>query len=131
VKKNLLFVLAFILLSSQVIFADDIANQLADFSAGLDADITIKNETLLQSPQIISVNADIRNPNDEPMSVYLIRQEADGWQIINLLGAIAPKTKSSIGLEISVQYNKLSTARTRYAIVSRERTGPFTGHFSR
>ncbi len=126
--KNLFF-LAFILLSSQIIFADDLANQLADFSAGLDADITIKNETLLKSPQIIIVDAEIRNPNDEPMSVYLIRQEADGWKIINLLGAIAPQTKNSVGLEISVQYNKLPTAKTRYAIVGRGTGGTIYGTF--
>ena len=124
-----LFFLAFILLSAQVIFADDLANQLADFSAGLDANIDIKNETLLKSPQIIIVDAEIRNPNDEPMSVYLIRQEADGWKIINLLGAIAPQTKNSIGLEISVQYEKKPTAKTRYAIVGRGTGGTIYGTF--
>ena len=126
--KNLFF-LAFILLSSQIIFADDLANQLSDFSVGLDADITIKNETLLKSPQIIIVDAEIRNPNDEPMSVYLIRQEADGWKIINLLGAIAPRAKNSIGLEISVQYEKKSTAKTRYAMVGRGADGTIYGTF--
>jgi len=128
VAKNLFF-LAFILLSSQVIFADELANQLADFGAGLDADIAIKNETLLKSPQIIIVDAEIRNPNDEPMSVYLIRQEADGWKIINLLGAIAPRTKNSIELEITVQYEKLTTAKTRYAIVGRGTGGTVYGTF--
>ena len=124
-----LFFLAFILLSSQIIFADDLANQLADFSAGLDADITVKNETLLKSPQIIIVEAAIRNPNDEPMSVYLIRQDADGWKIINLLGAIAPQAKNSIGIELSVQYEKKPTVKTRYAIVGRGADGIIYGSF--
>ena len=126
--KNLFF-LAFILLSSHAIFADELANQLADFGAGLDADIAIKNETLLKSPQIIIVDVEIRNTNDEPMSVYLIRQEADGWKIINLLGAIAPRTKNSIELEITVQYDKLSAAKTRYAIVGRGTGGTVYGTF--
>jgi len=129
VAKNLFFLAFIILLSSQFVFADDVANQLADFSLGLDADITIKNETLLQSPQIINVDAEIRNPNEESMSIYLIRKEADGWKIINLLGAIAPKTKNSIGLEISVQYDKMSTANTRYAIVGRGTGGAIYGTF--
>jgi len=116
-------------MSSQIIFAEDIANQLADFSVGLDADITIKNETLLRSPQIINVDVEIRNPNDESMSVYLIRQETDGWKIINLLGAIAPKTKNNIALEISVQYDKLPSANTRYAIVGRGTAGTIYGTF--
>jgi len=128
VAKNLFF-LAFILLSSHAIFADELANQLADFGAGLDADIAIKNETLLKSPQIIIVDVEIRNTNDEPMSVYLIRQEADGWKIINLLGAIAPRTKNSIELEITVQYDKLSAAKTRYAIVGRGTGGTVYGTF--
>ena len=126
--KNLFF-LAFILLSSQIIFADELANQLADFSLGLDADITIRNETLLRSPQIIMVDAEIRNPNDESMSIYLIRQEAAGWKIINLLGAVAPKARNSIGLEISVQYDKKPTAKTRYAIVGRGSGGAVYGTF--
>jgi RsiW-degrading membrane proteinase PrsW (M82 family) len=114
---------------SHAAFADELANQLADFSVGLDADIAIKNETLLKSPQIIIVDVDIRNQNDEPMSVYLIRQEADGWKIVNLLGAVAPRTKSSIGLEISVQYDKKPAARTRYAIVGRGAGGTIYGTF--
>ena len=126
--KNLCF-LAFILLFSHIVLADELATQLADFSAGLDADIAIKNETLLRSPQIIIVDAEIRNPNDEPMSVYLIRQEGDGWRIINLLGAIAPHAKNSIGLEISVQYEKKLAARTRYAIVGRGADGTVYGTF--
>ncbi len=127
--KNLLFLAFIILLSSHAIFADDLANQLANFSNGLDADIAIKNETLLKSPQVIIVDAEIRNPNDEPMSVYLIRQGADGWKIINLLGAIAPQSKNTVGLEISVQYNKVSAAKTRYAIVGRGADGLIYGSF--
>jgi len=111
------------------VFADELANQLADFSVGLDADIAIKNETLLRSPQIIIVDAEIRNPNDEPMTLYLIRQEADGWKFVNLLGAIAPKAKNSIGLEISVQYEKKPSAKTRYAIVGRGTGGTIYGTF--
>ena len=126
--KNLFF-LAFILLSLHAVFADELANQLADFSVGLDADIAIKNETLLRSPQIIIVDAEIRNPNDEPMTLYLIRQEADGWKFVNLLGAIAPKAKNSIGLEISVQYEKKPSAKTRYAIVGRGTGGTIYGTF--
>ncbi|MFA6907698.1 MAG: PrsW family intramembrane metalloprotease [Candidatus Micrarchaeia archaeon] len=128
-KKLPIFLLAFALLLSQAAFADSLADQLADFSMGLDASVAVKNETLLQSPQIIIVDAEIRNPNDEPMSVYLIRQEADGWKIINLLGAIAPNAKNSIGLEISVQYDKRTTAKTRYAIVGRGTGGAVYGTF--
>ena len=127
-EKKLLF-LAFILLSSQAVFADDLANQLANFSVGLDADITIRNDTLLASPQIIPVEADIRNPNDEPMSVYLLKQEAGGWHIVNLLGAIAPQAQNSIELEISVQYEKKTTSKTRYAMVGRGAGGTVYGTF--
>ncbi|MCX6771768.1 MAG: PrsW family intramembrane metalloprotease [Candidatus Micrarchaeota archaeon] len=127
--QKTLFFLAFALLSSQVIFADDLANQLADFSNGLDADLSIQNSTFLKSPQIIIVDAEIRNPNDEPMSVYLIRQEADGWKFVNLLGAIAPNAKNSIGLEISAQYDKKTVAKTRYAIVGRGADGTVYGTF--
>ena len=127
--KNLFFLAFILLVSSQIVFADELADQLADFSAGLDADIVIRNETLLMSPQIILVDAEIRNPNDAPMSIYLIRQDADGWKFINLLGAIAPRTKNTIGLEISVQYDKKPTAKTRYAIVGRGDDGTIYGTF--
>jgi RsiW-degrading membrane proteinase PrsW (M82 family) len=126
---NKLFFLAFILLSSQVAFADELADQLADFGVGLDAEITIRNDTLLSSPQIILVDAEIQNPNDEPMSIYLIRQEADGWKIVNLLGALAPNTKTSVGLEISVSYDKRPAKKTRYAIVGRGDGGAVYGTF--
>jgi len=93
-SKYLFFLLAISLLLSQAVFADDLANQLANFGVGLDADITINNETLLASPQVILVDAEIRNPNDEPMSIYLIRQDSDGWKFVNLLGAIARTRKT-------------------------------------
>lgn len=128
-EKKIFFLAFILLLSSQIAFADELADQLADFGVGLDADITIRNETLLRSPQIILVDAEIRNPNDESMSVYLIRQEQDGWKIINLLGAIAPRTKNTIGLEISVQYDKKTAAKTRYAIVGRGTDGTVYGTF--
>ncbi|MFA6328750.1 MAG: PrsW family intramembrane metalloprotease [Candidatus Micrarchaeia archaeon] len=127
--KNILFLAFAILLSSQIIFADELADQLADFGTGLNADIAIKNETLLKSPQIIIVDAEIRNPNDDPMSIYLIRQEEDGWKIINLLGAVAPKAKNSIELEINAQYGKKTAEKTRYAIVGRGADGTVYGKF--
>jgi len=129
VARSTLFFLALILAASQIVFADEIANQLADFGSGLDADIFVRNETLARSPQIILVDAEIRNPTSEPMSIYLIRQEEGGWKIVNLLGALAPKSKNSIILEVSVQYEKKTTAKTRYAIVGRGEDGNTYGTF--
>ena len=129
VARNILFALSLMLLLSQLAFADEIADQLADFGNGLDAKIAIRNETLLRSPQVVLVDADIRNPSDEAMSVYLIRQEEDGWKIVNLLGALAPHSKNSIELEISVHYEKKTTEKTRYAIVGRGDTGGLYGTF--
>jgi len=129
VARSTLFFLALILAASQLVFADEIANQLADFGSGLDADIFVRNETLARSPQIILVDAEIRNPTSEPMSIYLIRQEEGGWKIVNLLGALAPKSKNSIILEVSVQYEKKTTAKTRYAIVGRGEDGNTYGTF--
>ncbi len=127
--RSTLFFLALVLAASQLAFAEQVADQLADFSTGLDATIAIRNETLLVSPQIVIVEAEIGNPNDSPMSVYLIRQEGGGWKIVNLLGALAPKSKSNIVLEVSVHYERKAVAKTRYAIVGRGDGGETYGTF--
>ena len=121
------FLLAIFLLFSHAAFADELANQLANFGSGLDATVLVHNDTLLKSPQIVLVDANIQNPLDEPMSLYLIRQEDDGWKIINLLGALAPQSNNNVGLEITVAYDKKTTARTRYAIVGRDTQGTVYG----
>jgi protease PrsW len=129
VARSTLFFLVLVLAATQLLFADELADRLADFNAGLDADIMIKNETLRSSPQIVIVDAQIGNQNEGPMSLYLIRQDADGWKIVNLLGAAAPHEKTRINIEISVHYDKKTAVKTRYAIAGRGDDGQVYGTF--
>jgi RsiW-degrading membrane proteinase PrsW (M82 family) len=129
VGRSAVFFLALLLAASQLAFADEFADQLADFGTGLDATVMVRNETLLVSPQVVMVEAEIGNPGDQPMSVYLIRQEGGGWKIVNLLGALAPHSKSDIVLEVSVHYERKTLSKTRYAIVGRGDDGGAYGAF--
>jgi len=129
VARSILLFLVLMLAASQLVFADELADRLADFSSGLDATVGIRNETLLRSPQVVMVDVEVRNQNTEPMSIYLLRQGEGGWEIVNLLGALAPSSKSDLALEISVHYEKKVSAKTRYALVGRGEDGRVYGTF--
>lgn len=121
---------AVFLLFSPLLFAELTGDELADFGNALDARVVITNTELKQSPQIINVEFEIYNPLDQNMPVYVLRQDSDeGWQIVKLLGGLAPETYTQLVLEIQVQHERTAQKTTRYAIVGRDDEGNLYGKF--
>lgn len=121
--------LAVLLLLAAPAFADQLADDLANFNAALDAKITVGNETLKTSPQIILVKVVANNPYPTNMPIYVLRQGEAGWEVVKLLGGLAPKGESRLELEIEVQYGKETKKKTRYAIVGRGDDGQTYGAY--
>ncbi|VVB98812.1 Protease prsW family protein [uncultured archaeon] len=116
------------------IFADELANQLADFSNGLAADIAVQDAPLVQSPQIVTVTISADNPQGEAMPLYVLRQDvaSDGtkqWEVVKLIGALAPMNRTTVQLDIELTYPKETHRNTRYAIVGRASDGQLYGSY--
>ena len=123
------FIVAVLLLLSPIFFADTVGNQLAAFSRTLDATITVPNGVLIQSPQTIAVAITVRNPYSTPMPLYVIRQGANGWEMVRLLGTLTPDSATPIELDVDVHYRKMSATSTRYAVVARAEDGQLYGKY--
>ena len=72
-KPNIGALLAVLLLLAAPVFADQMADDLANFNAALDAKITISNDTLKASPQVILVKVAANNPYPTNMPIYVLR----------------------------------------------------------
>ena len=112
-----------------LVFADTLGEELAYFGSLLDADITIQDRALAESPQDILVSITAINPYSEPMPLYVIRNRGYGWEVVKLVGALAPASSSTIELEVEVRYEKLSEKSTRYAVVARGEDGTLYGRY--
>ena len=127
------FALAFciaLLLSSSALSADAEGDALADFSNSLDAKVTLSNTELVKSPQAITAAFEIYNSLEQNLPVYVLRQDPEnGWQVVKLLGGLAPQSYTKLELEVQVQHERLATKTTRYAIVGRDDSGNLYGKF--
>jgi len=111
------------------LFADALASQLADFGAGLDADINIPSAALVSTPQTVLVSIVATNPYPSAMPVYILRQEREGWQILKLMGALAPNSRTNLELEVELAYQKETKRNTRYTVVARGEDGRLYGKY--
>jgi RsiW-degrading membrane proteinase PrsW (M82 family) len=129
-KKFAFALLALFLLFPPIIFSDEIGDKLADFGNALEASVRIENTELRQNPQTITATFDIYNPLEEPMPLYILREDPEkGWQIVKILGGLAPQSYSRLQLDIEARYEKISQKTTRYAIVGRSDDGKLYGKF--
>lgn len=116
-----------LLLLSPFIHADSLGEELSYFGSLLDANITMQERPLSESPQDILVSVTATNPYSEPMPVYVIRDRGYGWEVVKLVGAFAPGTRSTIELEMEVRYEKIPLKSTPYAVVARGEDGALYG----
>lgn len=122
-------ILAILISLSSALFADQLGEELASFGSLLDANITMQGAQLLQSPQVVDVSIEAKNPYSQPMPVYVIRNRGFGWEVVRLVGALEPSSGNEIALEIEVNYEKLSQKSTRYAVVARAEDGELYGKY--
>ncbi|MCX8194924.1 MAG: PrsW family intramembrane metalloprotease [Candidatus Micrarchaeota archaeon] len=109
----------FLILFASIAYPDSVGEELADFDYGLEAKYSFENTNLTTSPQLILVKITATNPFNSSLPLYLLRQEEDGWKVVKLLGALPPNKESTIELEIEVEYQKVISKKTRYAIAGR------------
>lgn len=109
----------FLLLLCSLAFADPLAEQLADYSVALDATVAVPDAKLTESPQVILVKINANNIHTSAMPLYVLREDASGWQMVKLLGALPPDKRTTVELEVEVEYGKQTEKRTRYAVVGR------------
>jgi len=124
-----LILAAALLLLSPFIHADQLGEELSYFGSLLDANITIQDRALVESPQDILVSVSATNPYSQPMPVYVIRNRGWGWEVVKLVGALAPNARTTIELEVEVRYEKLPEKSTRYAVVARGEDGSLYGKY--
>ena len=117
----------FLLVIASFAHADQLADDLANYNAGLNSEINVSNAAFTASPQSVLVNVMVRNPYQSPLSIYLLRQDSDGWKIVNLIGTLGPHSKNPIELEVEVHYDKLTKKNTRYVIAGRGEDGKIYG----
>lgn len=121
---------AVLLLFSALLSADAAGDALADFSNALDAKVAVSGEDLVKSPQAITASFEIYNPLEENLPVYILKQDTDkGWQVVKLLGGLAPQSYTKLELEVQVQHERVAKKTTRYAIVGKDEGGRLYGKF--
>ena len=103
------------------------ASDLANYSAALDAKVEILNSNLTESPQTMLVRIVAHNPQDSDMPVYVLRKGEGGWEVVKLLGALAPKSDTRLELQVEATYGRNTRTRTWYAIVGRGDDGQLYG----
>ncbi|MCX6769350.1 MAG: hypothetical protein NT051_01575, partial [Candidatus Micrarchaeota archaeon] len=121
--------LLIIFLLCSVAVADQLAESLANFDESLNARIEVTYPPLLSTPQTIMVGISANNRQNTPMPLYVIRQTDGGWEVVKLIGALAPNATYQIDLEIEVHYDKMTSKKTRYALVGRSDDGFIYGKF--
>lgn len=110
------------------VFADALADELSDYNFGLDARIVVENKALDKSPQTVLVTINAENPSASYMPVYVLRKNSDGkWEVLRLLGTLAPKDTTTLQLEVELHYSKISKKKTDYLIVGRADDGQLYG----
>ncbi len=128
-RTAIAFGAVFLLLLSAA-HADAAGEQLANFGNALDAQVTMSNTVLRNSPQTILASFEIYNSLPENMPVYVLRQDpATGWEIVKLLGGLAPQSYTQLELEVEVQHGSEVNKTTRYAIVGKDEEGKLYGKF--
>ncbi len=129
VEARFLIILALLSIFAPLAFADSLADELSAFESSLSANITVDNSVLEFNPQVILVKIEAYNPSSQPMPVYVLRQGSSGWEIVKLVGALAPNSRSDIELQIEAHYDKVQKRKTRYAVVGRGEDGQLHGSY--
>ncbi|MCX6772769.1 MAG: PrsW family intramembrane metalloprotease [Candidatus Micrarchaeota archaeon] len=125
-----LFILAVLLLAlTPLIFADQLGEQLSRFGALLDANISITNNELMASPQIVFVTITAHNQYSTTMPIYVIRNQGYGWEVVKLVGSLPPNSYAPIELDVEVNYRKITGRNTQYAVVARGGDGQLYGKY--
>ncbi|MEM2138512.1 MAG: PrsW family intramembrane metalloprotease [Candidatus Anstonellaceae archaeon] len=121
------FLAAMVILAAPV-FADALADELSDYNFGLDASIVVPNKTFDKSPQLLTVSITATNPSQNYMPVYVLRKNFEGkWEVLKLLGSLAPKDSTKLQLEVELRYDKVAKKKTEYLIVGRAENGELYG----
>lgn len=107
--------------------ADQLAEELSEYSSALRAEYRMENANLTSTPQIITVKISAENPSIAPMPLYVLREEGGEWEVVKLLGALPASRTVTIDLEVEVQYEKQPSKKTHYAIVGRSEDGQIYG----
>lgn len=126
---KLALILAAILLISPIFFADSAGDELSYFVPSLNANITLQNDYLTQSPQTIAVGISALNPYPQPVPIYVIRQSGGEWSLVRLAGTLQPNAVTPLELDVVVNYQKITQVSTRYAVVVRGADGTLYGKY--
>ncbi|MCX8175351.1 MAG: PrsW family intramembrane metalloprotease [Candidatus Micrarchaeota archaeon] len=109
--------------------ADALGAELADFDRALEAYVSLSNDVLVSSPQVITAGILVTNPSESAMPLYLLRQHGKDWEVVRLVGALPPRSKTQLNLEFEVTYQKERERTTRYALVGRGEDGRLYGTY--
>ena len=127
--QKLAVIAALLLVAAGLASADALADQFANFSAGLNARVSVPSFTLAQSPQTLTVNITAYNPYPDAMPAYILRQDSGGWSILRLAGALLPNATTELDIDVEMAYQKETRKDTRYAVVARGGDGVLYGSY--
>lgn len=129
-QGGLFAILPVVLLLIPCVFSQQ-NDSIANFAYGLDADITVANNSLEQSPSVISATIKVRNGEDADFIVYLLAQDSNGvWAAQKILGIVQKGSNSQFTVDFGAKYSGKTNASTQYAVVATGGAVPLGKYFS-
>lgn len=89
------------------------------FTIGLDASISVSNNTFTQPQGSVYVLAELENTYPTEQAIMLLKETpSGGWEKIKTIGVIEPGQKANATITIAVEYAMAAKKKTRYALVA-------------